>query len=143
MSLNKLTGKMDWSLIRWIKENVLLQESCCPITILVWNYEHGRNVIQIEATDGKYAEDAEAYANACSDFKDNNKRFFQVDSTDYVNDFLRQFIETYYTLNNAKILCVGAGGLGEDTLWGKPFEYDTADKYATVIQRRWKNKHNN
>jgi len=132
-----LTGKMDWSLIRWIKENVLLQESCCPITILVWNYEHGRKRIQIEATDGEYAEDAEAYASACSEFKDKD---FEVDSTDYVNDFLRQFIETYYTLNNAKILCVGAGGLGEDTLWGKPFEYDTADKYATIIQRNWRNK---
>ena len=132
-----LTGKMDWSLIRWIKKNVLLQENICPFTILVWNYENGRKCIQIEATDGEYAEDAEAYASACSEFKGKD---FEVDSTDYVNDFLRQFIETYYTINNAKILCVGAGGLGEDTLWGKPFEYDTADKYARVIQRNWRNK---
>jgi hypothetical protein len=135
MSL-QLTGKMDWSLIRWIKKNVLLQENICPFTILVWNYEYGRKRIQIEATDGKYAEDAEAYASACSEF--NNKRFFEVNSEDYINEFLRQFIKTYYTLNNTKILCVGAGGLGEDTLWGKPFEYDTADKYATIIQRHWR-----
>lgn len=140
-----LTGKLDWSLIRWIKNNVLTKDSACVFTIYVWTYKYGAKRIQVEASDGEYAEDAYAYASVVTDFEEDCYQGFEVNeysSTNYRDEFIRQFIAKFYTLKNAIILSIGTGGVGENTLWGNPWREDKmADKYATVIQQFWRDKH--
>jgi hypothetical protein len=137
-----LTGKLDWSLIKWIQNNVLDNDSGCVFTIEVWTWEHGERRIQVEASDGLYAEDAYAYAAVVTDFKECEYKGFEVTGDDYKNEFLRQFITKFYTLKNAKVLSISAGGVGEAVLWGKvSWEHgEIADQYASVIQRYWRSK---
>ena len=140
---HELTGKMDWSLIRWIKEEVLVGENSFLHTIRLWTYDDGPMRIEIEATKNY------GYARVCSDFLVPSFKCVQSETKDYVNQFLRTFVENYYK-KNAIVMRISAGGDGQNVLWSNPkyekviyyWNRDLPNKYASVIQRYWKIKQN-
>ena len=124
--MKQLTGDLDWSLIKFLKNEIETPNNYFVYTILVWKYDMGPKRIQVTNT----LDDQNEYIELLTDFGDFD---FPLYSPKECDEFLRKFIEVFYTMKISKIIRISWGGDNEDVFWQNSHEYS-----CNIIQNHWR-----